>query len=1085
MSRARLEFLLLGKPIILLDGLPLPVHRRKTAALLISLACRSEALGRSAAAGLLWPESPPDRARQSLRQAIFDASSLAGRGLISGEEGYIGLAENLEVSTDLAHFEGLASAGLAEIRLNPDQARTLLQEARILYRGEFLEGFYLSDAVEFEDWQLGEAERLSLLCQKVDAGLEEVCLARGFPQWGRASPKKLPEPATSLIGRETELGKVLAHLAVGKTVCLTGPGGIGKTRVAIEAARRASSAYTEGASFIDLAPCTRNCEVPSAIAAALGIRLGRGGILDLAGGLKTRSMILLLDNCEHVVDGAAEAAAGLGQGCPGIAILATSRERLGIPGEVILEIPPLGLPGEAGARDQASRILEADAPRLLIHLCQSERPGWAPRMEDIIHIGAICKRLDGLPLALELAAPRMATLGSAGLRTLLEARISAPIDLLDGSIKPAREAHRALRALFDWSSETLGADEGKALPRLAVFRGSFSLEAALAIGGTGEASLLGLVEKALVTSLEAGAGPRRFRLLETIKAYAYRRLEERGEVESAKSAHFGFFSGLALGQEKALRELRNLEDLRSASRELDEFEAAIRYGLELPGLLAQAASMARALVSLFSLRGTLGRLGELVRDIEAAGGEHIEGSAAADLAYAKGHSLHGDYDAEGGKKALCLAARLYNEEGNDLMEAYSLSHAGTGVDNWHAGDGLCLGPQQALAIFRRIGDRPGMADAFLALGKGMLFSRNDAAEAGRTLAEGRPLILEHGAIPVQTEYWVVLANLADYTHDAPNVAVFLERADSLGSMIDDPSALADAAFLRASRAYRRHAYAEGLAAAQDYHRQLGRLSRPIESAKALRLISAGLFLLGRTEESFATEEEALGIARACGHADEIGLHRQTLACMEMGMGRHEKGLAMLKDLVAIARQDPTGIGLPRNVFRLARYYSALGMVPEAIAAFQEVIGHPAADYIAMNAKVLLCSLEPLGPYPLALLERLSGLIDMDYAYWSHAALGLGLRLIEEGSPDFGLEVAIQALASRLSAPPIFWNIMDWEEFRRIAALLRKRFGPGMEKSLTEAIAFCENDEAGFHGMAIGLSGRLVGHYRARDRGSRP
>ena len=468
MSGSSLEFFLLGRPYMRLDGRELTVRRRKSAALLYAMACRITPLGRSAAAGLLWPEYPPDRARQSLRQTLYDISSCAGRPLVSSSGSYLGFAGGLASSCDAMRFAALAEQGLPAAKAGiagggEDTLRLrALLEAEQLYRGEFLEGFYLDDAVAFEEWQLAEAERLVSLAASVEATLARLALRAGdldaaedrarkaigvapFFELGHcillealaargdsaaacehaaayraqlrkererepgpafsgligrirgqatddgprgdATPRpeplsaapslrswepsrSLPSPRTSFVGREREVADVIALLRKGAVLSLVGPGGIGKTRLAIEAASRAAMAFPEGAVFADLVPCVRDVDVAPAIAAALGLRLGAGGAASLTDCLSARNLVLVVDNCEHVGEGASEVVAHIVSSCPGIAMLATSRERLGVPGETVYEVPSLAMPRESdGGRGQDA--LEAEALRLLIDRCRS------------------------------------------------------------------------------------------------------------------------------------------------------------------------------------------------------------------------------------------------------------------------------------------------------------------------------------------------------------------------------------------------------------------------------------------------------------------------------------------------------------------------------------------------------------------------------------------------------------------------------------------------------------------------------------------------------------------------------------------
>lgn len=363
---------------------------------------------------------------------------------------------------------------------------------------------------------------------------------------GEAPATNFPATVTALIGRSTAVLRLQDLASAYRIVTLTGPGGIGKTVLALEVARRVLGGFADGGWLVELASLSNPDLVPSAVAAALGLRLG-SNILSpeaVARAVAGKKLLLVLDNCEHVIDAASALASALSRRCPGIAILATSRELLRIEGEYAFPVPPLEVP----AREQvdADHIQNHSAPALFIARAEELGSDFSSRADSLPAIAEICRHLDGIPLAIEFAAARAATLGIEQVATGLRDRFA----LLTSGRRTALPRHRTLRATLDWSYELLTPPERLLLQRLAVFSGSFSLEAAgvVTLRGDGSAAeiadgVANLVAKSLLTSdLTGGAGY--YRLLETTRAYAQSKLTESGELKEFSRRHAEYFCSL-------------------------------------------------------------------------------------------------------------------------------------------------------------------------------------------------------------------------------------------------------------------------------------------------------------------------------------------------------------------------------------------------------------------------------------------------------------------------------------------------------------------------------------------------------------
>ena len=356
-------------------------------------------------------------------------------------------------------------------------------------------------------------------------------------------PTNLPALLSELIGRDEELTEILRLAAAHRLVTLTGTGGIGKTQLALAAARGLLPQFADGVWLIELARLSDPGLIPATVVTAAGLELATSADSpeDVAEALSGKQLLLVLDNCEHVIDAAAVTAEALLRASPTIQVIATSREPLKIEGEWVYPVPPLAVPADGtGAADEP---LQYGAVRLFCDRVRAAEPHFAPERRSIATIAAMCRRLDGIPLAIELAAARTATLGIEESAARLDNRFA----LLIGGRRTAMPRHQTLRATLDWSYELLPEPERCLLRRLAVFPGGVTLEASIAVmRGTGHAAssvmegLTNLVLKSLVMRDESAASGR-WRLLETIRAYALDQLIEHGEADDAARCHAEFF----------------------------------------------------------------------------------------------------------------------------------------------------------------------------------------------------------------------------------------------------------------------------------------------------------------------------------------------------------------------------------------------------------------------------------------------------------------------------------------------------------------------------------------------------------------
>jgi predicted ATPase/class 3 adenylate cyclase len=394
-------------------------------------------------------------------------------------------------------------------------------------------------------------------------------------------PNNLPRQLTSFVGREDEVARLSALVVDRPLVTLTGVGGVGKTRLAIEVAAETAPAFPDGVWLCELAPVTDPSAVCETLAASLEVRPFPGRALDdlLLDYLAPKRLLIVLDNCEHLLVTVADQANLIVKRCPRVAVLATSREGLALPGEQIVAVPALGLPQTDADR---GAISEAEAVRLFCDRAVAANAGFMLTADNSPAVARLCRRLDGIPLAIELAAARVRSLPPED----LVARLDQRFKLLTRGSRASLERHHTLRNAIDWSYDLLSEPERVALRRMSVFAGSFELAAAEAVASDGDVDgsdvvdlLTQLVDKSLL-DVEPVAGGVRYRLLETIRQYAQERLEASGEMAALRGRHLTYYMNLA---EKAGPHLRGRDQIAWAAAlalETDNFRAALDWAVE-------------------------------------------------------------------------------------------------------------------------------------------------------------------------------------------------------------------------------------------------------------------------------------------------------------------------------------------------------------------------------------------------------------------------------------------------------------------------------------------------------------------------
>lgn len=776
----------------------------------------------------------------------------------------------------------------------------------------------------------------------------------------------LPVPLTPLVGRDAAVRAVRDRLSEARLVTLTGPGGVGKTRLAVETASGLTSAFGAGVWLVEFAGLDRGgCAAVSCppeewmtevTASALGIRADpAGGSADLASrieeALRLKEILLVLDNCEQFVAPVAALAARMLRAVPGLRVLATSQEPLGLAGEVVWAVPPLEVPGTASLRpgqaaeDVLAAVRESAAVQLFTARATEAAPGFALGTPNAAAVAAICRKLDGIPLALELAATRVRALGAHELLNRLDDRFR----LLDGGHRDAPARQRTLRAMIDWSWELLTGPERVVLRRLAVHAESCGLAAAEAVcSGDGVAPgevlglLSGLVGRSLVVSqLDQQGGPR-YRLLESVAAYCLDRAREAGEAEDLLARHARHYLEFA---ERAEAGLRGPDQQRWLLR-VDVDAANVRAALETlirQGEAELALRLATTMAWYWFLRGRLPEARRSLRSALAVPGEATETARANALAWQAGIAV---LEGEGVDESAFEEAQRIDDPAVQGKVLWFLGHVLATVGKIPAGQRLT---DQALTRFRRIdfswgiaaalsdtanhamasgdftvaerdatrsaelfdrvGDRWGQLQAAFALGVLAQLS-GDYDRAASLHRDGLRLAQELGLWPEMSYQLSWLGRVAMLRGDFAAAADFHQRAlhHAVEQRFKPAEVYAETGLALGARREGKLDVAEKhLNSVLSWHRGGG-----FEGGSALILAELGFVAELRGEAAKATElqREGLAIAERSGDPRAIALGMEGLAGAMALSGDHRAAAALLG--AAAAKRASVGTPLPEG-----------------------------------------------------------------------------------------------------------------------------------------------------------------------------
>lgn len=564
-----------------------------------------------------------------------------------------------------------------------------------------LTGGFLPEMASLEDLGVHRLRDLSEPIRVFQLVAEH--LPRDFPSLRSLDgyPNNLPADVSSFVGRVDDIDSVIGQLDATRLLSLTGAGGSGKTRLALQAAADLLPQFSDGAWFIDLAGLTEPGLVPRQIASTLHVaeKAGREWIEVLAEHVAARNLLLVLDNCEHLLESAAGVVTVLLQKAPDLKVMTTTREPLNVPGEVSWRVPTMQLP-VASEDLTLDELLTYEAVQLFVERALAARPDLEFDGDHVTAITEICRRLDGLPLALELAAARVRVLSVEDIAKYLSDRFT----LLSGGSRTALARHRTLEGAVAWSYEMLEDEEQDLFKRLTVFNGGFDLEAASEAAGANSLNgVTSLVEKSLLSMRTIG-GTTRYRMLETMAAFGQQRLGQ--GLAAARDAHLRWATGLGKEAAAELDGPRQSEWLDRVATDLDNLRGAMQWSLD-GGDPVLGMTIAGSLYRFWYIRGV--REGRHWLDLFLEAAPPVPPELLGRVLFAAGSLTQSEGDYEKAAGLLEESLRIFDEEGMTGGSAYALHYLFRAQWGSIPAGELRVLIDADIAAFRDVGDSVGLA----------------------------------------------------------------------------------------------------------------------------------------------------------------------------------------------------------------------------------------------------------------------------------------------------------------------------------------------------------------------------------------
>jgi non-specific serine/threonine protein kinase len=740
-----------------------------------------------------------------------------------------------------------------------------------------------------------------------------VVEASGAPHVAEAAlgggAHNLPLQLTSFIGRERELAEVGALLSSTRLLTLTGTGGTGKTRLALQVAAGLLDHYPQGVWLAELAPLADPAGAPAAVAAAVGVReeAGQPLLATLMAALRPRRLLLILDNCEHLLDACATLVQALLRGCPAVTVLATSREGLGLAGETIWRVSSLSLP-EGAHPPPPEALAQVEAVRLFVERAQAVQPHFAVMAQNATVVAQVCRRLDGIPLALELAAARLRGLSIEQLAGRLDQRFR----LLTGGSRAALPRQQTLQAALDWSYGLLSAPERILFQRLAVFSGGFTIAAAEAVCAGGSIAteevlelLLRLVDKSLVVAEGSAGDIERYQLLETLRQYGRERLLAGGEAEDLYARHLAHFRALAEEAEPGLHGPHERSWIDRLDIEQMNLRQALRWALD-GGATQEGLRLAGALIYYWHLCGAMAEgeqwLAALLALPDAGARTTARSRALTGLAGMRRSIRLVDGAQAVGAETRALVAEalsIARETGDRWALACALMVRG----NWTAREDYAAGRA--------------MLEECIALGRETGFHYGDLA-----IHYLGDIAWERGDTVAAHSWWSDALRLARRQGNQEMIAVTL---GDLGMM----------AYHQGEYATARIRIVECLA-----------LYRALHMHQFVALALGCLGAVARAQGEFALArscyDEKLAFWRQVGDRTGIAATLAELGFLTQQEGDHTQAQALLEEALALRRELGDGVGMAGALAHLGNLASARGDHDHAAQLYAEALALPGA-----------------------------------------------------------------------------------------------------------------------------------------------